>query len=372
MKWYDIQAANANAAGAQPVYTISLMDNIGFWGITAQDFIRDLQAIPADAAVRLEVNSDGGSVIDGIAISNALRARGGVTAVVLGAACSAATLVLMGCERIEMPANTYLMVHDVAGAVWGSSEALRDYADVMDKMTQTIVNMYMSRSGQSEDVVRAWLEKDTWLNASEAKDLGLCDEVTQEFKMVAQLSETMMARMSHAPEAVRALFAAKAPAPTTQESEISEDVSDTGAAEAAESLESTEIEQSNTGEPTLLAAVKLCLTAQESLLAGLVADGRVLPADAQMRIERAQGIRALAQIAHYPVDKVDELIANNSSIDSARVVMQAHQKTQVPAINGAVSTGKDFVVPKVTAGGGRKRIEPDINRAYAKFSGQRV
>ena len=370
MKWYDIQAANSNAAGVagtQPVYTISFMDNIGFWGVTAQDFIRDLQAIPADAAVRLEVNSDGGSVIDGIAISNALRARGGVTAVVLGAACSAATLVLMGCERIEMPANTYLMVHDVAGAVRGSSDELRDCADMMDKMTQTIVNMYMSRSGQSEEVVRAWLEKDTWLNASEAKDLGLCDEVTQEFKMVAQLSETMTARMSHAPEAVRALFAAKEPAPTVQESATTEDVPDTDPAQSPQSAV-----QANASEPTLLTAVKLCLTAQEPLLAGLVADGQVLPADAQMRIERAQGIRALAQIAQYPTDKVDELIVSNSSLDSARVVMQAHQKTQVPAINGAVSTGQDFVVPKVTAGGGRKRIEPDINRAYAKFSGQRV
>ena len=370
MKWYEIQAANSNAAGAagaQPVYTISLMDNIGFWGVTAQDFIRDLHAIPEGAAVRLEVNSDGGSVIDGIAISNALRARGGVTAVVLGAACSAATLVLMGCERIEMPANTYLMVHDVAGAVWGSSEALRDYADMMDKMTQTIVNMYMSRSGQSEEVVRAWLEKDTWLNASEAKDLGLCDEVTQEFKMVAQLSETMTARMSHAPEAVRALFTSNSETPTAQASEMTEGAPN---ADTAQPLQSAV--QANTGEATLLAAVKLCLTAQESLLAGLVADGQVLPADAQMRIERAQGIRALAQIAQYPADKVDELIVSNSSLDSARVVMQAHQKTQVPAINGAVSTGQDFVVPKVTAGGGRKRIEPDINRAYAKFSGQRV
>ena len=370
MKWFEIKAVNSGA-GAQSVYTISLMDNIGFWGVTAQDFIRDLQAIPADAAVRLEVNSDGGSVIDGIAISNALRARGGVTAVVLGAACSAATLVLMGCERIEMPANTYLMVHDVAGAVWGSSDEMRDYADVMDKMTQTIVNMYMSRSGQSEEVVRGWLEKDTWLNASEAKEFGLCDEVTQAFALVAHVSESMSARMSHAPEAVRALFVTKAPAPADQENETTEGLPNTEAAEAAESLEPTEIEQANTDEPTLLAAVKLCLTAQESLLAGLVADGRVLPADAQMRIERAQGIRALAQIAQYPSDKVDELISNNSSIDSARVVMQAHQKTQVPAINGAVSTGRDFVVPK-NASGGRVRISASYERAYARFNGHKT
>ena len=66
---------------------------------------------------------------------------------------------------------------------------------------------------------------------------------------------------------------------------------------------------------------------------------------------------------------MDELITNNSSIDSARVVMQAHQKTQVPAVNGAVSVGRDFVVPKLSAGGGRKRIEADYDRAYANLNG---
>ena len=346
MKWFEIKAANTGA-GAQSVYTISLMDNIGFWGITAQDFIRELHTIPEGAAVRLEVNSDGGSVIDGIAISNALRARGGVTAVVLGAACSAATLVLMGCERIEMPANTYLMVHDVAGAVWGSSDEMRDYADVMDKMTQTIVNMYMSRSGQSEEVVRGWLEKDTWLNASEAKEFGLCDEVTQAFALVAHVSESMSARMSHAPESVRALFQNAVPVATPAVTGGAGD----GAGDA------------------VLSAVKLCLSAGESVLAQLVADAQIAPMDVQMRIERAQGIRALAQVAHYPSDRVDELITNNSSIDSARVVMQAHQKTQVPAVNGAVSVDRDFVVPKLSAGGGRKRIEADYDRAYANLNG---
>ena len=350
------------------------MDNIGFWGITAQDFVRELHTIPEGAAVRLEVNSDGGSVIDGIAISNALRARGGVTAVVLGAACSAATLVLMGCERIEMPANTYLMVHDVAGAVWGSSDEMRDYADVMDKMTQTIVNMYMSRSGQTEEVVRGWLEKDTWLNAAEAKEFGLCDEVTQAFALVAQLSEPMTARMSHAPEAVRALFQNAASAQTVVVAEMpTEPVQMDGSVDAPVAVINSAGDSSGDGAgDAVLSAVKLCLSAGESVLAQLVADAQIAPNDAQMRIERAQGIRALAQIAQYPTDKVDELIVSNSSLDSARVVMQAHQKTQVPAINGAVSTGQDFVVPNLTAGGGRKRIEPDINRAYAKFSGQRV
>lgn len=293
-----------------------------------------------------------------------MRARGGVTAVVLGAACSAATLVLMGCERIEMPANTYLMVHDVAGAVWGSSDEMRDYADVMDKMTQTIVNMYMSRSGQSEEVVRGWLEKDTWLNASEAKEFGLCDEVTQAFALVAHVSESMSARMSHAPESVRALFQNAAPAQTAVVAEMpTEPVVSVVAPVAV-----TDRAGDGAGDG-VLSAVKLCLSAGESVLAQLVADAQIAPNDAQMRIERAQGIRALAQIAQYPSDKVDELITNNSSIDSARVVMQAHQKTQVPAVNGAVVSGQDFVVPKLSAGGGRKRIEADYKRAYANLNG---
>ena len=199
--------------------------------------------------------------------------------------------------------------------------------------------------------------------AHESVQNGTCDEVTQAFALVAQLSEPMTARMSHAPEAVRALFQNAAPVQTAMAAEIPTEPAVPVATPAV-----TGGAGDGAGD-AVLSAVKLCLSAGESVLAQLVADAQIAPMDVQMRIERAQGIRALAQVAHYPSDRVDELITNNSSIDSARVVMQAHQKTQVPAVNGAVSVDRDFVVPKLSAGGGRKRIEADYKRAYANLNG---
>jgi hypothetical protein len=92
----------------------------------------------------------------------------------------------------------------------GDAQEMRDYADVLDKMTTSLVATYVKRTGQTEDAIRAMLEKDTWLDAKECLALGFIDEMTDPFAASAKFDPDRL------PENVKLIFAAKA-APVVEE-----------------------------------------------------------------------------------------------------------------------------------------------------------
>jgi ATP-dependent Clp endopeptidase proteolytic subunit ClpP len=200
--WFEIK----NAA-ADDVATVTIFDEIGYWGITAADFNREFRAIKAPT-INLEINSPGGSVFDGIAIYNMLKASGKtINGSVMGVAASIASVILMACTKITMPANAMVMVHSPSSGVWGTAVEMRDMADVLDKISASLVATYVKRTGKTEDEVKAMLAKDTWMTADEAKANGFADEVTDSIEVTAKFD------MERIPEAARAAFkpAQKAP-----------------------------------------------------------------------------------------------------------------------------------------------------------------
>ena len=91
-KWYSIQSSAQSGAPAK----ISIHDEIGAWGVTARDFIRDFDSLPQDSNIELSVHSPGGSVFEALAIYHVLnRAKDRITARVEGLAASAASLIVM-------------------------------------------------------------------------------------------------------------------------------------------------------------------------------------------------------------------------------------------------------------------------------------
>ncbi len=185
--WYAISASQT-ASGV--VAEVRIYDEIGFWGVTAKDFISQLDAAAASAAaVIVAVNSPGGDVFDAFAIYNALRRYAGkVTSRVDGVAASAASLVVMAGDTIIMPENSMLMVHNPWTVAGGTSDDLRSTAEAMDKVGDSIVAAYANRSGQTPEDVRQMMDAETWLTASEAKALGFADEIEQPVRLTASIS----------------------------------------------------------------------------------------------------------------------------------------------------------------------------------------
>lgn len=345
MKWFEIKAQQQTTETAQAVYDVFLLDDIGGWGITAQDFVMQFNQIPADATVRLIVYSGGGNLFDALAMYHVIKERGNVTGKVIGVAASAATIVLMGCDSVEMPANTWMMLHDAALSVYGaSSNELRKKADFMDGVSASMLSIYAKRSGKDNATVAQWLSEDTWFTASEALEAGLCDVVLDEMQIAASANDKDLRRHSSAPDAVKAMWAVK-----------------------VEPEKSTET-LTNDGS-TVLQATRQCLAASEYGLADLVAAGSIAVADVGARIERAQGIRALAQVSDYPTAEADQLVNQNVSVDAARITMQAYQSTRTTVVNNAVAQTNAYRVPGVIEATRKVSAPPATSAsAMAKFN----
>ena len=133
--WYTI---TAKASGPAEVAIVGPLGNT--WdgeGVTAATFIKDFKAIKAQD-VTLTVNSPGGSLFDGLAIYTAMAASGkNITAKVLGLAASAASLLLMAAQKIQMPKNTHLMIHKAGGGKFGNADDMRAMAAVLDSLAAT-------------------------------------------------------------------------------------------------------------------------------------------------------------------------------------------------------------------------------------------
>lgn len=178
--WYNIQAT----AGSDTA-VVSILDEIGVWGVTAEAFIKDLKAV-SQPKITVEINSPGGDVFAALAIYNALRASGKtVHTKALGLAASAASLVLMAGDTRSVAENGFVMIHSTLAGAYGHADDLRDMADLMDKVNASLRNTYVARTGRTPEEVDAMMSKDTFLSASEAKAQGFVDEIDPALELKA-------------------------------------------------------------------------------------------------------------------------------------------------------------------------------------------
>jgi ATP-dependent protease ClpP protease subunit len=169
--WYEIK----NKAEASATTQVMLYDEIGGWGVYARDFLMELSAI--EGPIDLHISSEGGEVFEGVAIYQALKQRGGVTAYVDSLAASIASVIAMGADRVVMAKNATMMIHDAAGMAMGDAKTLRDLADLLDKTSDPIASIYSDKAGGTPQDWRAVMQAETWYSAQEAVDAGLADEV---------------------------------------------------------------------------------------------------------------------------------------------------------------------------------------------------
>lgn len=160
--------------------TISIYDVIGedYWsgeGITARRIAGALRAI-GKKPVTVNVNSPGGDMFEGLAIYNLLREHPAeVTVRVMGLAASAASVIAMAGDKIEMGLGSMLMIHNSWGVVVGNQDDMREAADTFAEFDAAMADIYAARTGQKNDDVAAMMKAETWLRAERAIDAGFAD-----------------------------------------------------------------------------------------------------------------------------------------------------------------------------------------------------
>jgi len=162
-----------------PGQPLQLFGSFGV-NLTAEGIAAQLATLNPQQPLAVEINSDGGSVQEGVAVFNQLaRWPGGVDVEIVGWALSVASMVAMVGRTVRMHASSLLMIHAPWVGITGNAAELRAQADLLDLVTTTMRAAY-GRTKQRPAVIDQWLAgPDVWITADEAVSLGLADEIVQ-------------------------------------------------------------------------------------------------------------------------------------------------------------------------------------------------
>lgn len=191
--------AGVRAAAEDEAGEISILDVIGedWWtggGVTSKRVAAALRAI-GDRPVTVNVNSPGGDVFEGIAIYNLLREhKQQVTVRVLGLAASAASVIAMAGDRIEISVAGFIMVHNAWVLAAGNRHELREVADWLEPFDQALVDVYAARTGLDAKALGELLDAETWMNGSQAVEKGFADGLLAKDAVVEDEAASQQAR----------------------------------------------------------------------------------------------------------------------------------------------------------------------------------
>jgi ATP-dependent protease ClpP protease subunit len=201
--WYSLRASGEADQRTIEVYVYG---EIGTWGITANQFVRDLAALDdGTSPIVVAFNSIGGDLFDGLAIHNALSRLGErCTGRVDALAASAASVAVCGAHRVVVAENAMLMIHNPWTYASGDAEDLRKVATALDQALEVIIAAYKAKAPNINEVeLRRLVNAETWLTAREAVALGLADEVGDGVQIKACLGQGMvMQKYQHTPQAL--------------------------------------------------------------------------------------------------------------------------------------------------------------------------
>jgi len=161
--------------------SISVFDPIGAdWygeGVTANRVAAALRRI-GHGAVTVNINSPGGDFFEGLAIYNLLREHPGeVTVKILGMAASAASVIAMAGDEVQIARAGFLMIHNTWVCSCGDRHALRDVADWLEPFDEVSAEIYAARTGIDGAEIVAMLDKETWISGARAVERGFADSL---------------------------------------------------------------------------------------------------------------------------------------------------------------------------------------------------
>ncbi len=202
----SLSADNANA-------TINIRGDIGDWweGRHLEQVEREIDWLPDTVKnLTLRITSRGGDLAQALAIHNALsRLPARKVAVIEGVAASAATIIAMAADEIQIHANAAMMVH----GVWFQDDDGNpvEAPEAERALNETMVETYAAKTGKTREALLKALSTDTWMTGREAVAAGFADPLIELSPAQAQASAIVaLASAAGVPESVIARAQAEA------------------------------------------------------------------------------------------------------------------------------------------------------------------
>lgn len=169
------------AAGDSSENTISILEPIGedFWGdgVSAKRISAALRNIGTDNPVTVSINSPGGDVFEGLAIYSLLAEhRGPVTVKVLGLAASAASVIAMAGDTVQIAKAGFFMIHNSWTLAAGDRHFLREVGDWLEPFDDAMAGIYEERTGAAKSDLITMMDRESWINGEASITQGFADE----------------------------------------------------------------------------------------------------------------------------------------------------------------------------------------------------
>ena len=151
--------------------------------IVVDEFLSDLAELNTRDTITIHINSVGGSLYGGLAIYNRLKnMTPRIITVIDALAASAGGLIFQAGSTRKVNSASNMMIHAASAFIFGdyNSRELKDITKQLDAGTKAAVNALAESSGNSPEMVRAWVERETWYTGQEIIDAGFADEMVEE------------------------------------------------------------------------------------------------------------------------------------------------------------------------------------------------
>ncbi|WP_195264549.1 head maturation protease, ClpP-related [Clostridium sp. 1001275B_160808_H3] len=174
----------------------------GYAAHSAQSFKQELDDLGEISTLNIYINSPGGDVFEGNTIMNMLKRKKCTKNVYIdGLAASIASVIAMAGDKIIMPSNAMMMIHNAWTYAAGNSNELRKLADDLDKVNASIRQTYLDKAGEKldEETLITLMDNETWLTAQECYYYGLCDIVGEDTNIAAKFDLNILNKYRNIP-----------------------------------------------------------------------------------------------------------------------------------------------------------------------------
>lgn len=171
---------------------IQIYEDVGagwFGGVTAKQVADDLKGVGKVGTLHVRINSYGGDVAEGMAIYRRLAEHSARKVVhVDGIAASIASVIAMAGDEIVIGESAQMMIHDAWTIAAGNADDFTAKATELRRTSGQIADVYVARTKNALDQVRAWMKETKWFYGQEAVDAGFADSLAANVGAVASAS----------------------------------------------------------------------------------------------------------------------------------------------------------------------------------------
>lgn len=159
----------------QSIYSFNKQLDITSKSIQLLNINYNLPIIPS---IEVFINSEGGEVLSAFSAADRIKSsKVPVYSYVEGFCASAATLLSVCANKRYIRKNSFMMIHQLSGGIWGAFETIKDETHNMELLMKCIKNIYLEHTTISENDLVEILKHDTYLSSEECIKYGLVDEI---------------------------------------------------------------------------------------------------------------------------------------------------------------------------------------------------